>query len=157
MPMYSDPPDDSEKKRIMEEAVKSKMMEDPQYRRSQELTDKMRKAEVIRHTDLAVPEDGAQPHITPRVMNVPDATLGQEEQRLVTLINDLIGASKKANHNDPALVKEISCAIMQSQESEKKTGSLHRQALEQIEERFHSRLLPLSNELRRLNELPRLD
>jgi len=157
VPMYSDPPDDAEKQRIMAEAVKKKMMEDPQYRRSQELTDKMRKAEVIRHTDLETPDNGAQPHITPKVANVPTAIFGQEEQRLVTLINDLIGASKKANHNDPALVKEISCAIMQSQDAEKKLGSLHRQALEQIEERFHNRILPLSNELRRLNELPRLD
>ena len=157
MPMYPDPPEDAEKQRIMAEAVKKKMMEDPQYRRSQELTDKMRKAEVIRHTDLETPDNGAQPHITPKVANVPVATLGQEEQRLATLINDLIGASKKANHSDPALIKEISCAIMQSQSVQETLGSVHRQALEQIESRFHARVLPLSNELRRLNELPRLD
>jgi len=148
MPIYDEPPEDP---------VKKKMMEDPAYRKRQQLTEKMRKAEVIRHTDLEVPGNGVQPHITPNIANVPIATLGQEEQRLVTLINDLIEASKKANHSDLALVKEIGCAIMQSQESEKKLGSLHRQALEQIEERFRNRILPLSNALRRLHELSRLD
>jgi len=154
MPLYEEPPEDSEKKRMMQEAVKKKMMEDPKYRERQRLTERMRKAEVIRHTDLEVPEGGVQPHITPKIVNVSDAILSQGEQRLVTLINDLLEASKKANHKDTALLKEINCAIIESQETEKKIGSLHRQALEQIEERFHNRILPLLNAARRLHELP---
>ena len=145
MPIYDEPPEDP---------VKKKMMEDPAYRKRQQLTDKMRKQEVIRHTDLEVPDNGVQPHVTPRIMNVPDATLGQEEQRLVTRINDLLEASKKANHNDLALIKELNCALMYSRDIEKKLGSLHKQALDQIEERFHNRILPLSKALRRLHELP---
>ena len=129
------------------------MKRDPEYAKREVLAEKMRKKEVLRQTSFDVGETGVQPHLTSKIANIPQATIGREEEALVDRINQLLDKAKDAEPGDIELTKEINEVIMESEFLEQKTGAIHRQALERINDRFYSRVLPLSQELRRLYEL----
>ena len=136
-----------------EARARHKMMQDPEYRKRQELTDSLRRKEVIRHSDLDVPEGESQPHFQLKLPSKLDPTLSSKEERLVLLIDTLIKVAQDETRDidDEVLDDELRNLIKLSQQIEKDISHVHVKAAHSIQNRFYVRLIPLFAELKKLN------
>ena len=139
--------------RTIEQIAEDKMAEDPDVKKRQEMIKELKKAEVIRHTSFEVGPLGVQDHIVEKIANVPSSTLCRAESALVDFINTVFESVTKAPPGDVTAIKDLNRAIIESQQIEQEVSHIHKQALQRIEDRFYTRLVPLNKELKRLNGL----
>ena len=129
-------------------AVKRVSARQPGFDEQERIREAMKQKEVERQTELD-PEKQFKPK---KILNVPEATYSDPERDIVSRVNDILTREADSKEEVLELIKEINVLYLDSQAVEHKISAIHRQALEQIEDRFNARLAPLQKKLRELNE-----